>query len=130
MQRDAIDRLGLTRMLLEPELLSAVEPDVHLVGTLLSLNGVMPEETKETAREVVRKVVDGAGAAARRADARGGHGRAGPGVAHAPAAAAATSTGRARSSRNLKHYPPEQRTIVPGAAGRLRPRGSRRCSAT
>src|SRR6187431_158793 len=27
MQRDAVDRLGLTRLLLEPELLGAVEPD-------------------------------------------------------------------------------------------------------
>ncbi|TQM10972.1 VWA domain-containing protein [Pseudonocardia kunmingensis] len=57
MQRDAVERLGLTRMLLEPELLAAVEPDVHLVGTLLSLRGVLPEETKETARTVVRTVV-------------------------------------------------------------------------
>ncbi len=57
MQRDAVERLGLTRMLLEPELLAAVEPDVHLVGTLLSLKGVLPERTKETAREVVRTVV-------------------------------------------------------------------------
>ncbi|HEY0805583.1 MAG TPA: hypothetical protein VGD84_10980, partial [Pseudonocardiaceae bacterium] len=32
MQRDAVDRLGLTRMLLEPELLASVEPDVHLIG--------------------------------------------------------------------------------------------------
>ncbi|GAA5120181.1 VWA domain-containing protein [Pseudonocardia adelaidensis] len=57
MQRDAVERLGLTRMLLEPELLAAVEPDVHLVGTLLSLQGVLPERTKETARAVVRTVV-------------------------------------------------------------------------
>jgi VWA domain containing CoxE-like protein len=57
MQRDAVERLGLTRMLLEPELLAAVEPDVHLVGTLLSLKGVLPEQTKETARGVVRTVV-------------------------------------------------------------------------
>jgi Mg-chelatase subunit ChlD len=57
MQRDAVERLGLTRMLLEPELLAAVEPDVHLVGTLLSLNGVLPEQAKKTAREVVRTVV-------------------------------------------------------------------------
>ena len=35
MQRDAIDRLGLSALLLEPEMLEAVEPDVHLVGTLL-----------------------------------------------------------------------------------------------
>lgn len=58
MQRDAIDRLGLSALLLEPEMLEAVEADVHLVGTLLSLNKAMPETTKETARAVVRKVVD------------------------------------------------------------------------
>ncbi|WP_329365650.1 VWA domain-containing protein [Streptomyces sp. NBC_00669] len=57
MQRDAIDRLGLSALLLEPEMLEAVEADVHLVGTLLSLNRAMPETTKETARAVVRKVV-------------------------------------------------------------------------
>ncbi|MBM7437154.1 VWA domain-containing protein [Streptomyces sp. HB132] len=58
MQRDAIDRLGLATLLLEPEMLEAVEPDVHLVGTLLSLGKAMPETTKETARAVVRKVVE------------------------------------------------------------------------
>jgi Mg-chelatase subunit ChlD len=58
MQADAIERLNLTRLLLEPEMLAAVEPDVHLVGTLLSLNGVMPERTKQTARIVVGKVVE------------------------------------------------------------------------
>ncbi|MGI5402399.1 VWA domain-containing protein [Streptomyces sp. CA-135486] len=58
MQRDAIDRLGLSTLLLEPEMLEAVEADVHLVGTLLSLNKAMPDTTKETARAVVRKVVE------------------------------------------------------------------------
>lgn len=58
MQRDAIERLGLSALLLEPEMLEAVEADVHLVGTLLSLNKAMPETTKETARAVVRKVVE------------------------------------------------------------------------
>lgn len=57
MQRDAIERLGLASLLLEPEMLEAVEPDVHLVGTLLSLDKAMPDTTKETARAVVRKVV-------------------------------------------------------------------------
>ena len=46
MQKDAIDRLGLTRLLLEPEMLAAVEPDVHLVGTLLSLSRVIPEQAR------------------------------------------------------------------------------------
>jgi Mg-chelatase subunit ChlD len=57
MQADAIERLNLSRMLLEPEMLDAVEPDVHLVGTLLSLNKVMPERSKRAARMVVAKVV-------------------------------------------------------------------------
>jgi Mg-chelatase subunit ChlD len=57
MQRDAIDRLQLRQLLLEPEMLATVEPDVHLVGTLLSLSKVMPETTKATARLVVGRVV-------------------------------------------------------------------------
>lgn len=58
MQQDALERLGLSQMLLEPEMLQAVEPDVQLVATLLSLNRVMPNKTRETARAVVRKVVE------------------------------------------------------------------------
>lgn len=57
MQKDAFERLDLEEMLLEPELLESIEPDVHLVGTLLSLNKVMPAKTKETARAVIQKVV-------------------------------------------------------------------------
>jgi Mg-chelatase subunit ChlD len=58
MQKDALERLDLRRMLLEPEMLEAVEPDVRLVADLISLGRVMPGKTKETARIVVRKVVD------------------------------------------------------------------------
>jgi Mg-chelatase subunit ChlD len=58
MQGDAMTRLGLTEMLLQPEMLEAVEPDVSLVATLLSLRKVIPQKTKETARKVVRRVVD------------------------------------------------------------------------
>jgi Mg-chelatase subunit ChlD len=58
LQKDALDRLGLQQMLLEPELLSTVEPDVHLVASLLSLSRIIPAKTRDTARQVVRKVVD------------------------------------------------------------------------
>ncbi|WMX12285.1 MULTISPECIES: VWA domain-containing protein [unclassified Aureispira] len=58
MQKDALENLGLKQMLLEPEMLESVDADVHLVGTLLSLNSVIPSKTKETARLVVRKVVE------------------------------------------------------------------------
>lgn len=58
MQQDALERLNLTQMLLQPEMLEAVDADVHLVATLLSLSKVMPDTTKDTARQVVRKVVE------------------------------------------------------------------------
>jgi Mg-chelatase subunit ChlD len=58
MQRDAFERLDLKRMLTEPEMLEAVQPDVNLVATLISMRSLLGGRTKETARLVVRKVVD------------------------------------------------------------------------
>ncbi|MBB4683055.1 VWA domain-containing protein [Amycolatopsis jiangsuensis] len=112
LQRDAVDRLGLTRMLLEPELLAAVEPDVHLVGTLLSLNGVLPEETKETARTVVRKVVaelEERLAERTRSAVRGALDRAARGRRPRGGDIDWDRTVRA----NLRHYSPSLGTIVP-----------------
>ncbi|MQY16780.1 hypothetical protein SRB5_69830 [Streptomyces sp. RB5] len=123
MQRDAIDRLGLSTLLLEPEMLEAVEPDVHLVGTLLSLARAMPDATRETARAVVRKVVDDLEqrlATRTRAVVGGALDR-----------SARISRPRHRDidwdrtvRANLKHYLPEYGTVVPerlvgyGRAGR------------
>ncbi|MCR8694258.1 VWA domain-containing protein [Rhodococcus pyridinivorans] len=112
MQRDAVDRLGLTRLLLEPEMLEAVEPDVHLVGTLLSLNRVMPETTKATARTVVEKVV-------REIEERiAQHTR--TAVTGALDRSSRTSNPKLRDidwdrtiRANLAHYLPEHRTVVP-----------------
>ncbi|QNH12977.1 VWA domain-containing protein [Xanthomonas sp. SI] len=58
MQRDALQRLDLTQMLLEKEMLEQVQPDVHMVANLIGLSRVIPAQTKDTARMVVRKVVD------------------------------------------------------------------------
>lgn len=58
MQQDALKRLNLTQMLFEKEMLENVEPDVHLVATLMTLSRVIPNKTKDTARQVVKKVVD------------------------------------------------------------------------
>lgn len=111
MQRDAVERLQLTQLLLEPELMEAVEPDVHLVGTLLSLNRVIPETTRATARAVVAKVV-------REIEER---------IASRTAAAVSGALNRAAQTRrpkprdidfdrtirrNLANYLPEQRTII------------------
>ena len=57
-QKDAINRKGLDQLLYEPELLGEIEPDVELVGLLLSLKNQIPEASKNAVREVVRKVVE------------------------------------------------------------------------
>jgi Mg-chelatase subunit ChlD len=112
MQKDALDRLGLKQMLLQPEMLEIVEADIHLVSTLLTLSRVIPVETKETAREVVRKLVDDLqrrlashliqavrGALSRSSTSRNPR---------------LTEVNWDRTIRaNLKHYLPEQRTILP-----------------
>ena len=58
MQRDAMQRLNLREMLLQPEMLESAYADVHLVATLLALSSVIPDSTRDTARQVVRRVVD------------------------------------------------------------------------
>lgn len=59
MQNDALKHPQLQRkMMLEPEILEQTTPDVHLVATLMELGKLIPEKTKDTARRVVEKVVD------------------------------------------------------------------------
>jgi Mg-chelatase subunit ChlD len=126
MQRDALERLDLRRMLLEPELLGSVTPDVHMVATLLTLKGVMPQRAKETARQVVRKVVEELTrklAAPVRQAVVGSLSR-------------ATRNYRPRHNEidwqrtiraNLRHYQPRYRTIIPERRiGYGRKRGSLR----
>jgi Mg-chelatase subunit ChlD len=112
MQKDAITRLDLTSLLTEPELLDSLEPDVHLVGTLLSLNRVMPETAKAGARRVVAGVV--AEIERRIADATRSS------VSGALDRSSRTSRPRPGDvdwnrtiAANLSHYLPEYRTVVP-----------------
>ena len=58
LQQEALERLHLKSLLFDPELLSSIKPDIRLVTQLMALNDVIPEETRTTARQVVRTVVD------------------------------------------------------------------------
>jgi Mg-chelatase subunit ChlD len=58
LQRDAVDRLGITRLLIEPELMSSLVPDVELVTVLMSLASALPDRAKAAARQVIAKVVE------------------------------------------------------------------------
>lgn len=112
LQRDAIERLDMTRLLMEPEVLQSLQPDVHLVADLIALSGVIPAKTRETARAVVRKVVDelikklseptrSAIAGALNRSARNRRPR------HNDI------DWRRTIQANLKHYQPDYKTIVP-----------------
>jgi hypothetical protein len=57
-QGDAIEKKGLTQLLFEPETLRNVKPSIEMVATLMTLKGKIPERTKDTARELVRAVVE------------------------------------------------------------------------
>jgi Mg-chelatase subunit ChlD len=57
-QKDAIERLNLKSMLIQPEFLETLEADVHLLADLMALRAAIPEESKDAVRVVVRKVVD------------------------------------------------------------------------
>ena len=59
LQNDAMKEPQLKeKMMFEPEILEQAEADVHLVATLMELGKLIPSKTKETARRVVKKVVD------------------------------------------------------------------------
>ncbi|MDR2347596.1 MAG: VWA domain-containing protein [Bifidobacteriaceae bacterium] len=111
-QRDALDRLGLTRLLLEPEVLESVERDVNLVADLMALRSVMPNKAKAAARAVVAEVVEALLERLERRTAQAVRG----------ALDRTRRTARPRPAdidwprtilANLRHYQPEHRTVVP-----------------
>lgn|GEM_PF-97348 len=113
MQKDAIQRLGLRQLLLEPEVLETIEADIHLVTTLIALNRVIPEYVRATARQVVRKVTDDLEKRLRRRTEQ--------------AVMGSLNRAERRNCRprhheidwnrtiraNLKHYQPDFKTIIP-----------------
>lgn len=113
MQNDAMKHPELQRkMIFEPEILAKAEPDVNLVATLMQLGKLIPAKTKDTARRVIQKVVDDLmrkleqktvnalkgvlDKSARRRNPRHGD-----------------INWSATIKRNLKHYQPGYRTIIP-----------------
>ena len=112
MQADAMERLGLRQLLLEPEMLRTVQPDVGLVSTLIGLGRVIPEQSRETARAVVRQVTNELEERLRARTVQA--------VSGALNRSARTRRPRHQDidwnrtiAANLKHYQPEYRTIVP-----------------
>ena len=111
-QSDAIERKGLTKLLLEPETLKNVKPDITMVGTLLALKGQIPQKSKDTARELVKSVVDEIMKRMEQ-DLR----RAVTGALnkreHSPISNISTIDWKRTIGRNLKNYNVERKRIIP-----------------
>ncbi|GDY13593.1 VWA domain-containing protein [Planctomycetota bacterium] len=111
-QQDAIERKGLTQLLFEPETLGQVTPSIELVGTLMSLKGMIPDTTKETARQVVRAVVEEIikrMQSSLETAVRGALDRS----RHAPLRSLPNLDWKKTIGANLRNYDAERRTIVP-----------------
>ena len=111
-QNDAIQRKGLTQLLLEPELLEGLEPDLNMASTLLMLKDQIPKKSKESARNFIRRIVAEINRLLendmRRAVTAALNRR-----AHSPLPSAAALDFPYTIRRNLKNYNPQLRTIIP-----------------
>ncbi|WP_454980138.1 VWA domain-containing protein [Capnocytophaga haemolytica] len=111
-QADAIERKGLTKLLFEPETLKNVKPDIAMVGTLMALKGQIPEKSKDSARELVKAVVDEIMKRMEQ-DLR----RAVTGAlnkkAHTPIANFSSTDWKRTINRNLKNYDTETKRLIP-----------------
>lgn len=111
-QNDAIERKGLKQLLLEPELLEGLEPDLNMASTLLMLKDQIPKKSKESARKYIRKIVEELNKLlendVRRAVTAALNRR-----AHSPLPSAAALDFPYTIRRNLKNYNAELKTIIP-----------------
>ena len=111
-QNDAIERKGLKQLLLEPELLEGLEPDLNMASTLLMLKDQIPKKSKESARRYIQKIVEQINKLlendTRRAVTAALNRR-----AHSPLPSAAAIDFPYTIRRNLRNYNRELKTIVP-----------------
>lgn len=112
MQQDAIERLNLRMLLLEPEMMDTVIPDLSLATTLITLGEAIPDESKASARALVRKVVEDIErriADGTRATLRGALSRS----ARTNRPLASDIDWNRTIARNLKTFQPDLKTIIP-----------------
>ncbi len=111
-QRDAFERTGLAEMLLQPEIVPQLQPDVQLVTTILSLKEQIPDTVKQAARDLIRGVVE---QLRRKLELRvqqavfGALQR----NRYSPLRSARNLDWRRTLKSNLKNYLPDRKTIIP-----------------
>lgn len=111
-QSDAIEKKGLTKLLMEPETLKNVKPDISMVGTLMALKGQIPEKSKETARELVKAVVDEIMKRMEQSLRKAVTGALNR-KAHSPISNFSAIDWKRTINRNLKNYDTESKRLIP-----------------
>ncbi|MDE7230344.1 MAG: VWA domain-containing protein [Oscillospiraceae bacterium] len=111
-QNDAMNRCGLKQLIFEPELLENIEPDIGLASTILTLKEMIPKRSKDSVREFIKKIVEQINKLLEQ-DIRRAVTAAVNKRAHSPIPSASAMDYKMTISRNLKHYSPELKTIVP-----------------
>ncbi len=111
-QNDAIERKGLKQLLLEPELLENLEPDLNMASTLLMLKDQIPKKSKESARKFIQRIVEEINkkmaSRIQRAVTAALNKR-----EHSPLPSASAIDFKYTISRNLRNYSKELNTIIP-----------------
>lgn len=111
-QTDAMEKKGLKQLLFEPEILKNLQPSIELVGMLMALKGRIPERTKETARQLVKSVVDDINRRLEN-DIRRAVSGALNRREHSPIPGAASIDWKYTINRNLKNYSLQYGKIIP-----------------
>ncbi|MCI9078855.1 MAG: VWA domain-containing protein, partial [Lachnospiraceae bacterium] len=111
-QNDAVNRCGLKQLVLEPELLESIEPDTNLAATILMLKDQIPKRSKDSVREFIKKIVEQINKLLEQ-DIRRAVTAAINKRKHSPVPSAAALDFKMTITRNLKHYNPELKTVVP-----------------
>ncbi len=111
-QSDAVERCGLKQLLLEPELLEQMEPDVGMASTILMLKDQIPKASKESVREFIRRIVEEINRLLANDIKRAVTAALNRHI-HSPIPSAAALDFQTTIRRGLKNYDPQLKRVIP-----------------
>ncbi len=111
-QNDAIERKGLKQLLMEPEILENLEPDINMAATMLLLKDQIPQRSKASARIYIKKIVEQINTMLAN-DMQRAVTAALNKHSHSPLPLASAIDFKYTISKNLKNYNADLKTIIP-----------------
>ena len=110
-EQHALERYGLVELLTDRETLEGLEPNMQLLKTLLTFRGHLHGDVLDTARRIIRTVVDELTRTLEAEVRRALAGRVSR-FRHSPHKAARDFDWRGTIQRNLQHYSPERKQLL------------------